>query len=148
MPFCRRVTSRYSFMIVRTDTDASLGVVVHVRTTNPTFHNRLPPPNTRSPPQSHLQLTRQTTRLKSSPLPDRSMFVGVLCVQRAPSRICNIHGIRVGKRKPPAVSQPAQPRGREEASLEARMTHLRHSSSFHRPPSLRCASVEPDRPGA
>ena len=28
------------------------------------------------------------------------------------------------------------------------MTHLRHSSSFHRPPSLRCASVEPDRPGA
>ena len=28
------------------------------------------------------------------------------------------------------------------------MTHLRHSSSFHHPPSLRCASVEPDKPGA
>ena len=31
--------------------------------------------------------------------------------------------------------------------VEDRGTHLGHSSSFHRPPSLRCASVEPDRPG-
>ena len=30
--------------------------------------------------------------------------------------------------------------------VEDRGTHLRHSSSFYRPPSLRSASVEPDRP--
>ena len=77
--------------IIRTDTDASLGVVVHLCTTNHTFHNRLPLPDTRSPPQPHLQLIRQTTRLESFPLPDRPMFVGVLCVQPAPSRICECH---------------------------------------------------------
>ena len=113
--------------------------IVYARTTTPFFTTACHLDTRSSRP--HLQPTLQTTQLGPSPLPNRPMFVAVLCAQRAPSRTCNIHSIRVwGAEKASVV--------RGYCSLDDRGTHLRHSSSFHRPPSLRCASVELDIPGA
>ena len=118
----------------------------HVRMTNPLFTAAFHT-NTRSSTRPQFQPTRRTTRLGPSPFPDRPMFVGVLGIQRAQSRTRNILEM---VQKPSVIIQLVQPQppGREEASLEDRGTHLRHSSSCHCPPSLRCASVEPNRPGA
>ena len=149
-----RCNKSYSFIIdpiICTDEDGSLGRlgvvvhVVHVCTTTPISR---PPADPGHALAFSLQPTRRTTQLGRSPPADRPIFVGVLCVQRAPSRTCHIHGIKVYIRKSAGARQLVQPPGREDASLEDRGTHLRHSSCFHRPPSLRPASVEPDKPGA
>jgi hypothetical protein len=146
VPFCDRVTSRYSFMIdpiIHTGADASLGVVVYVRTTTPIFTTACHPrtgarllnfiSNLPVEPPSSVHLLSQTVRRRAL---------------RPASSVANLQHTRHQGVDANAIGrqQLAQPLG--GASLEDRSTHLRHSSSFHRPPSLRCASVEPDRPGA
>ena len=74
------------------------------------------------------------------------MFVGVFTSSKLPREPATRHqGLDA---KAISCQQLAQPSGRERASFEDYCTHLRHPSSLHRHPSLSCASVEPDRPGA
>ena len=128
--------------IIRTGADASLEVVADVRTTIPIFP-------TACYPQTRARLLNLISNLPVKPPSSGHQTVSCSSAFFASSKL----------RREPVIYMESRRRCKSQRAsansfnhqggkrpVEDRGTHLRHSSSFHHPPSLCCASVEPDRP--
>jgi hypothetical protein len=117
---------------------------------NPSFHT--------TSHMAHGAVSAPSTSLNLPIKPPGSSHLFPQAVPRPPTRLASSELRREPRSTSPRVRARAsvrqqtrsthRPSRRASSQPRNRNTHLRHSSSFHRPPSLRCASAEPDRPGA
>jgi len=85
--------------------------------------------------------TNRTIRHALSPLLNLPKFVDALCVQPVPWRI---YTVQISWPKTFEPTRPSRKGGGDLAAASGDATYLKHSSNFHRPPSLRDASAAPE----